>query len=231
MKKYKAIFFDLDHTLWDFDLNSEETIAEIFHNQKLEQLGITDPQLFIKEYKEVNKQMWDLYNENRISKEFLRSGRFRMALNAFNVSNDDLADTMASEYLKICPQKTNLFPGAIDTLDYLSQKYSLHVITNGFLEVQYTKIKNSGIGKYFDHIHISEEIGFKKPEPEIFHFAVKQAGTIHENCIMIGDNTETDIAGAQNAGIDHILFNPHRLEVPNFVNQSVNSLTELKILL
>jgi len=227
MKKYKAVFFDLDHTLWDFERNSSETILELFEKYNLLNLGVTEPSRFISVYKEVNARMWDMYHKNEISKKYLRTGRFNLALKNFGIQNDELAEMLATDYLSICPEKKYLFPGTIEILDYLSEKYKLHIITNGFVEVQYKKIKNSGLTAYFDHIHISEEIGFKKPEPEIFNFAVKQAGVVHENCIMIGDNTETDIGGALNAGIDHILFNPDSTKIPDFVNRSVSSLNEL----
>lgn len=227
MKKYKAIFFDLDHTLWDFELNSHEAIAELYMQHELSNKGINDFTEFIKVYKKVNHEMWDDYHHNRISKEALRFGRFSRALKSFNINDDGLAENLSIQYLEICPVKTNLFPNTLTVLDYLKQHYDLHIITNGFKEVQYLKIRNSGLEKYFSKIHISEEIGFKKPEPEIFLHAVKTAGTIPEKCIMIGDNLDTDIKGASNAGIDHVFFNPEGVLFQQSVMKEIRSLDEL----
>lgn len=227
MKKYKAIFFDLDHTLWDFELNSHEAIAELYTQHELSHKGINDFTEFIKVYKKVNHEMWDDYHHNRISKEALRFGRFSRALKSFNINDDGLAENLSIQYLEICPVKTNLFPNTLTVLDYLKQHYDLHIITNGFKEVQYLKIRNSGLEKYFSKIHISEEIGFKKPEPEIFLHAVKTAGTIPEKCIMVGDNLDTDIKGASNAGIDHVFFNPEGVLFQQSVMKEIRSLEEL----
>ncbi len=227
MKQYKAIFFDLDHTLWDFEANSKIAISELFATHNLQHEGIPSAQEFIKIYKKVNAIMWDEYHRNLISKEHLRYGRFERALANFGVQKRELAELLSVEYLQICPVKTLLFPGALSVLEQLKQKHSLHIITNGFKEVQYLKIKNSGLMPYFDHIHISEEIGFKKPEPEIFNYACKQARAVAEECIMIGDNLETDIAGARNANVDHIFFNPDKIEHNANVDLEISHLEEL----
>lgn len=228
MKKYKAVFFDLDHTLWDFEMNSELALSEIFYDHKLDNLGISGVLEFYNAYREINKNMWDQYHRNSISKEFLRSGRFKLTLDKFGIQDDKLAETLAADYLRTCPVKTNLFPGTLEILEYLSKKYSLHIITNGFREVQYLKIRQSGLEPFFTNIHISEEIGFKKPEPEIFHHAVKKSGTVHDHCIMIGDNLETDISGAENAGIDPVFFNPHKIKQERNVLHEINSLSQLR---
>ena len=227
MKKYKAIFFDLDHTLWDFEANSRTAISELFHTHNLNSFGIASSDDFIKIYKEVNTKMWDEYHRNLINKEHLRYGRFERALSHFGVQKRELTERLSTEYLDICPVKTILLPGAIKVLELLKQNHSLHIITNGFKEVQYLKIRNSGLMPYFDHIHISEEIGFKKPEPEIFNYACKQARAVSEECIMIGDNLETDIAGARNANVDHIFFNPEKIMHNADVNLEIAHLEEL----
>jgi len=231
MKKYKAVFFDLDHTLWDFETNSREAITEIFHKYQLTELGIPGCSEFIETYRRINHRMWNDYSLNLITKEALRAGRFQSALTAFGINNSDLANTMSAMYLQICPVKTNLFPGTKEILQYLSKKYSLHIITNGFKEVQHLKIGNTGLKHFFDQIHISEELGFKKPEPEIFHYAVKMARTVSENCIMIGDNLDTDISGAENAGIDPVFFNPNREQTGRKVFYEISTLEELRKIL
>ncbi len=228
MKNYKAVFFDLDHTLWDFETNSQESLAELFLKHELPSRGIADVTQFIKVYKKVNLEMWDDYHHNRISKDQLRFGRFNRTLNTFEIQDKPLAELLSVQYLEVCPVKQNLFPNAIEVLQKLKEKYSLHIITNGFKEVQYLKIKNSGLAPYFDQIHISEEIGFKKPEPEIFHYAVRLARASTDECIMIGDNLDTDIAGALNAGIDHIYFNPTgEIKKTTDVMKEVKSLSEI----
>jgi putative hydrolase of the HAD superfamily len=227
MKQYKAIFFDLDHTLWDFDRNSHETISELFIAHGLKLQGINCHESFISVYREINSGMWDAYHRNQINKEQLRSGRFNKALQKFNVVNDELAETLSSEYLRICPLKKHLLPGTMEVLNILKAKYSLHIITNGFKEVQHLKLKHSGIDNYFQHIHISEVIGFKKPEAEIFHHAVSKAQTVHENCLMVGDNLLTDIAGAENAGIDAVYFNPCKLKSESKIRCEINHLEQL----
>ncbi|MDQ3050695.1 MAG: YjjG family noncanonical pyrimidine nucleotidase [Bacteroidota bacterium] len=231
MKQYKAVFFDLDHTLWDFELNSQSAIAELYHEHKLESLGITGLHDFIAAYRDINKKMWDEYHRNTISKETLRAGRFSRTLESFGISNLKLAEQLAAGYITACPVKTNLFPGTMEILEYLSEKYSLHIITNGFKEVQHLKIRNSGIAHFFEHIHISEEIGFKKPEPEIFNYAVKQSRAVHEQCVMIGDNLDTDIAGAENAGIDPVFFNPLKIRNDRQVFYEIHQLAELRNIL
>lgn len=227
MKSYKAIFFDLDHTLWDFEMNSRETLSELFEKHETLINNVKSAEHFIDEYRMVNHQMWDDYHKNIITKEVLRFGRFNRTLKKFNIEDAELAEELSSQYLEICPTKKNLFPGTHSVLEYLQAKYSLHIITNGFKEVQYVKIKNSGIEKYFSNIHISEEIGFKKPEVEIFDYAVRQAKTSHDKCIMIGDNLETDIAGAKNAGIDTLFFNPSGQPTTSHSERQIISLNEL----
>ncbi len=228
MKNYKAIFFDLDHTLWDFETNSQESLAELFLLHELSSRGIEDVAKFISIYKKVNYEMWDDYHHNRISKEQLRFGRFNRTLHEFKIQDGALAELLSVQYLELCPVKQNLFPNAIEVLQKLKENYSLHIITNGFKEVQYLKIRNSGLAPFFDQIHISEEIGYKKPEPEIFHYAAKMARASTDQCIMIGDNLDTDIAGAVNAGIDHIYFNPTgEIEKTAVVMHEVKSLVEL----
>lgn len=210
MKKYRALFFDLDHTLWDFDRNSEETIAALFDMHGLKNRGIPDFGDFITLYRKINHEMWDAYHRHEISKETLRSGRFLRTLEHFGLPDGALAEKLSEEYLIECPKKTHLFPGTLETLYYLKvEKYPLHIITNGFKEVQYIKIRQSGLAPFFDAIHISEEVGFKKPEIEIFHHAAACASVHPSECMMTGDNHDTDIAGAINAGMAPVLFAPH----------------------
>lgn len=206
----KHIFFDLDRTLWDFERNSAETLTELFHELKLGETGINDVNDFIKTYICKNDQCWELYRLNQISKAELRTKRFHMAFEDFGVLNPSLAEKMGEAYIERSPYKTGLFPNTIDTLKYLSEKYTLHIITNGFEEVQYIKMEQSGILSYFKHITTSERAGYKKPDERIFKHAMQVGGASNYNSLMIGDDVEIDVRGAENAGMKSIHFQPDR---------------------
>jgi len=227
MKNIKAVFFDLDHTLWDFDTNSRETLQELYVDFKLEEIGVISSLAFIESYIEINHRMWDQYDNGVITKEFLRTGRFQEALSAHNVYDNILVDDLASSYLSRCPLKGNVMKGTFAILDYLSDKYELHIITNGFLEVQHIKLKSGQLADYFKHIHISEEVGYKKPHRKIFDHAVRLANTDHDRCVMIGDNPATDIKGALNAGVNAVLFDPEEKHKEVVNAEKVTTLTEL----
>lgn len=210
MKTYKHIIFDLDHTLWDFDKNSAETLGELFEHHSLQDKLNTDLESFIEYYKEINKQLWHLYNQHLISKEDLRIKRFQMLFEHFNYFDASLALTLDQEYISICPEKPHLIKGTIPLLEVLSQKYTLHLLTNGFKETQERKIKACGIEHFFQHMVTSECSGYNKPHRKMFSYILNKANAHYKECIMIGDNLKTDIQGAKNVGMDHVFFNPHR---------------------
>jgi YjjG family noncanonical pyrimidine nucleotidase len=225
-RKFKAVFFDLDHTLWDFEVNSEETITGLLQEHGILGNQVAEAGDFMGFYRSINKELWDRYHANAITKEELRVWRFSHSFRKFGIEDHDLSLLFADKYLEICPGKTALFPGAIDSLEALIKDHSLHIITNGFKEVQYRKLKNSGLIRYFEKVHISEEIGWKKPEPEIFQYALKEAGAAADESVMVGDNPDTDIAGAMNAGIQAILFDPEGLFEPAPPVWKARTLTE-----
>lgn len=218
------IFFDLDHTLWDFDKNSElafETILKESHPT----INITE---FIEAYIPINQACWKLYQNDKISHIELRYNRLKHTFDALNyVISDELIDAMSEDYIRILPDNNALFDGAIEILEYLKDKYNLHIITNGFADVQDRKITNSNIGSYFQTITNSEMAGVKKPNPIIFEYALNAANSKKENSIMIGDCLEADIEGALNAGIDAIFFNDKKSEAQQNIKQ-INHLLELK---
>lgn len=227
-KNIKHIFFDLDHTLWDFEKNSEEALSEIIAKcQKDCDFNFTLEE-FLDVYKPLNELMWELYRENKITKEDLRVRRFGDALIKFGITDLKIAEHIADEYVKISPRKTNLFPHAMDALEYLSKKYELHIITNGFAEIQSTKLKMSNIDIFFDKVITSEAIGVKKPHPLIFSHALKESGATKENSLMVGDNYEADILGAINSGIPAIYFN---MDLKNELHNNVKQITNLKELI
>ncbi len=231
MKQYKHIFFDLDHTLWDFDTNSKQALLQIYDEQKLTERGISSFDNFVGRYKAINDRYWALYHNNIVSKEKLRLGRFHDALKEFGVDDVALAESMAQSYLDLSPMQTALFPDAIEVLGYLQQKYALHLITNGFAEVQWIKLERSGLRPFFEHIIISEEVGTQKPDKEIFEIAMERAKTVSTECVMIGDNYNTDIVGARNAGMDQIFFNPKKNRKREAVTHEVATLLQLKEIL
>ena len=223
----KHLFFDLDHTLWDFDKNSEFAFDTIFKNQGFD----ISLQEFLNIYITRNQHYWKLYQVNQISHEDLRYFRLKDVFDAlkFEVS-DEVIHQLSEDYIKFLPEYNHLFDGAIELLDYLKPNYQLHIITNGFSEVQDKKLKNSNIGHYFQTITNSEIAGQKKPNPIIFDYALKSAKASKEESIMIGDSFEADILGAIDFGIDAIFFNESKTTINHDVYQ-VNHLLELKNIL
>ncbi len=228
---YNHIFFDLDHTIWDFDKNAEETLHELYHTYDLKQLGLHSPDLFIEVYTKNNHQLWADYHIGKISKEVLRSTRFSKTFIELGVSPELIPGKFEDDYVSICPTKTNLFPHAHDTLSYLQKKYKLHIISNGFKESTELKIGNTDLAKYFSTIFISEIIGFNKPDKAIFEHALSSADALVSESLMIGDSVEADIRGAQGFGMKAIYFNPERRETPDDVVHQIYCLSELVELL
>jgi len=226
-KHKKHLFFDLDHTLWDFDKNSGFAFDTIFKNQGFD----ISLQEFLNIYIPRNQHYWKLYQVNQISHEDLRYYRLKDVFDAlsFKVS-DQVIHQLSDDYIKHLPEYNHLFDGAIELLDYLKPNYQLHIITNGFSNVQDKKLSNSNIGHYFETITNSELAGQKKPNSIIFDYALKSAKASKEESIMIGDSFEADILGALDFGIDAIFFNEHKTEINHDVYQ-VNHLLELKNIL
>ena len=204
---YKHIFFDLDRTLWHFEANSQEVLSDMFNKFDITTLACISFDDFITKYREINHGLWDKYREGEVSKNFLSTERFDATLRYFEINNYEMAKEMGDFYLLESPYKKQLFPYTIELLDELSKKYKMHIITNGFVEVQYTKLEQSDLRKYFDKIIISEETKWKKPNPNIFHYSMEQAGATLEESIMIGDDLKADIKGAASVGMDQIWVN------------------------
>jgi putative hydrolase of the HAD superfamily len=227
MKQYQHIFFDLDHTIWDFDKNAEEALHELYIIHQLNTIGLASADAFIETYTQNNHKLWREYHVGNITKETLREARFKQTFLDLGVHPDVIPLGFEDEYVKLCPTKTNLFPNAHETLAYLSSKYPLHLISNGFKESQDIKINGTGIGKYFNHVIISELVGVNKPDKAIFEHAVNLAGTTKEQSLMIGDSLEADVLGALNFGMDAIYFNPFNSPKPDNVLVQINDLKEL----
>ena len=200
----KHIYFDLDHTLWDFDTNSRLTLQEMYVAFKMDKIGFENFDVFHKTYLKVNQVYWSWYRNGKITKEQLRVGRFRDTLLERDFSDDILVEQLQSYYVKESPEKAQLMPGAIEVLEHIWGRYELHIITNGFKEVQNRKLENSKISHYFRNVIISEETGFQKPDVRIFRHAERESGSTPGNSLMIGDSFEADILGATRAGWDAI---------------------------
>jgi YjjG family noncanonical pyrimidine nucleotidase len=222
--KITDIFFDLDHTLWDFDVNSELAFAIILKKEH-PTIEIAD---FIEKYAPINQACWKLYQYDKITHAELRYNRLKHTFDALEYFvSDGQIESIAHDYIQILPENNRLFDGTIEVLEYLEKKYNLHIITNGFAEVQYKKINNSNIGSFFKTITNSEMAGVKKPNPTIFEYALNLAQANKENSIMIGDCLEADVQGALDAGLDAIFFNDKKIPVKQNIKQ-VNHLLELK---
>jgi len=227
--KYKHLFFDLDHTLWDFETNSRHTLDELYKTMQLEKRGVDDFDRFHKNYLIHNDKLWERYRKGFIKVDELRWKRFWLTLLDFKIGDEKLAREMAVHFLDLLPTRTTLFPHTTEVLDYLVQKnYDLHLITNGFEKTQHSKLKYSGIDKYFVEVITSEGSNSLKPHKEIFDYAMQKAKADPLRSIMIGDDPEVDIKGAMNAGIDQVYVNHVEKVIdfkPTFV---VTSLSELK---
>ncbi|MFO7938674.1 MAG: YjjG family noncanonical pyrimidine nucleotidase [Bacteroidales bacterium] len=230
MKKYTHIYFDLDRTLWDFEANALETFRDLFDKHNLRVI-FDSFEAFHKTYQKHNEKLWMDYREQKISKHDLRNRRFELTLKEFGTENSRLAQTLGDEYIALSPQKTRLFPGTHEVLDYLSAKqYKLHIITNGFNEVQFLKLKNSKLEHYFSKVVTSENAGAQKPRPEIFHYALSSVHARKEESLMIGDDLTGDILGAQKYGIDQVFCNftkQQHQEKPTYEIQAIKDLKQI----
>ncbi len=225
MKDIKHVFFDLDHTLWDFEKNSDLTFKKVFNKNKVD----ADLTLFLEKYRPINREYWKLYREEKISKPDLRYQRLKRTFDGIKYEiSDDLINTIAIEYIDFLPHFNHLFDYTFEILDYLKENYQLHIITNGFQEIQTKKMESSRIISYFDRVITSESVGVKKPNPRVFEYALESAKAKKENAIMIGDSIEADIEGALSVGMKaiHCNFEDEDISNPRFL--SIKSLREIK---
>lgn len=222
--KITDVFFDLDHTLWDFEKNSALAFETVFKMQNVS----VDMDEFLHFYIPLNRIYWERYRKDEISQTELRFGRLKDTFDMINHTvSDDVVDLLSLEYVHYLPKFNHLYDGTIEILDYLKPKYNLHIITNGFAVVQDNKLNNSYITDYFKSVTNSEMAGVKKPNPLIFNYALNLANTKKEHSIMIGDCIEADVQGALDAGLDAVFFNENNVKVASTIKQ-VSHLLELK---
>lgn len=227
--KYHHLFFDLDHTLWDFEANSKATLRELHTALHLSERGVNDFDLFHKNYLQHNEKLWERYRNGYIKQEELRLKRMWLSLLDFKIADDKLAQEMSVRFLDMLPTRTILFPYTKEILEYLTHKgYTLHLITNGFEKTQHNKLMYSGLKSFFKEVITSEGSGSLKPNKEIFEFALEKSSATAGESIMIGDSIEVDIIGAMNAGIDQVYVNHLDIEPQIKPTYTVNSLKELE---
>jgi len=224
MTKIKHVFFDLDHTLWDFDKNSELALRQLFQDEKI----TCDFDVFHDHYLVINHAYWKRIEKDEVSKEELKYNRFKDAFVAIDYAvSSELIKIIGDEYLNYLAEQTLLFDNAIAVLEEFKTKYTLHIISNGFQEIQHYKIEKSGLLPYFKTIVNAETVGVKKPNPKIYHYALDLAGAKPEESIMIGDNLDADVYGALAVGLDAVFFNYKHQKVPVNI-KAINTLIELK---
>ena len=226
--KYKHLFFDLDHTLWDFERNSSESLEEIFHNLSLMQHGVTSKTTFIQSFLKINTKLWEAFDQGTLHHSFIRENRFRMVFTDLGLECPPNHVEIGEIYLNSLPTKKYLLEGALDVLNYArSAGYIMHIVTNGFNEIQAKKIASSGISHFFNNVITFDTANARKPDPEIFAFALRIANALKEESIMIGDNWIADIMGAKQFGIDTVYYNPAGLIFDEKPTYDIKRLEEL----
>ncbi len=223
MKNITHVFFDLDHTLWDYDRNAQETLSEIHSNLELQEF--VELEKFIKSFYSINDELWTRFNSGLIQREDIQRTRFASLFEKLGIRNENHLE-ISRYFVTFCSSKPHLMPEAIDALEYLKRKYRLHIITNGFKDVQPQKLKSSGIEKYFEIVVTSDGSKSRKPSPGIFEYALKLVEGKKEECVMIGDNPKTDIHGARDFGFRTILFDPSGKK-RSMADATIQSLSEL----
>ncbi|ALD22766.1 HAD family hydrolase [Hymenobacter sp. DG25A] len=232
MKSYRHLFFDLDHTLWDFETNADVTLRHLFDHHDLQRFGTFTVDAFIQVYSDINHGLWRLYQNNKITQQQLRATRFPRTFVKLGLTEADSPAGISEQFTDILPKKSAVFPYTYEVLDYLRDKgYELHLITNGFKDIQYIKLNASCLTDYFQEIVTSECCGHLKPDTRIFQHALERTGATAAESLMIGDNLECDVLGAYNAGIDQVYFNPEKRRHFNEVTYEISCLSELRAIL
>lgn len=232
MQDITHLFFDIDHTLWDFDKNSTHTLSYLYDYYQLNNKRIGDFEEFNKVYHDINDKLWDRFRKGFIDRQTLRWKRMWHTLLHYNIYDITLAKDMSEKYLEILPTQTALFPHAEEVLIYCkNKKYQLHIITNGFETTQKQKLQIAGIDIYFEKMISSEQAMSMKPKKEIFQYALRSTQALAQHSVMIGDALDVDILGAQNAGMHQIYFNPNKKKENHSATYEIHCLSEIKNIL
>ena len=224
MKNIKHVFFDLDHTLWDYEKNSIETLTDLVYKFGIDKQVTVEK--FLKVYQSVNEKLWHKFNNGQIDKAHIQQYRFPQVLRKLKVYIDHEPSDLSDYFINNCSIKPGLMPHTLTALNYLKEKYPMAIISNGFPEAQHPKMKSSGLDQYFDKVIISELVGWRKPQPEIYQHALSEMNASAATSVMIGDNPKTDIRGAEQAGLKAIFYNPtgNRKSVTEWEIQSLEEL-------
>lgn len=225
--RYKHLFFDLDHTLWDFHNNQITTLKILFENYNLGRF-FKDFDDFFEQYMPINTELWNEYQHGRIPKRAVKVGRFHQTFSQAGFDDIVVAEAFANDFVSGNSLQTQVIPNAIEVLEYLKKKrYHLYIITNGFREAQHTKMEKSGLTPFFERIFISEDIGASKPHRDFFEYAIKSANARKAESLVIGDSLENDIKGARDFGVDQVYFNPENIPHEEKISKEISSLKEL----
>ena len=228
---YRNLFFDLDDTLWAFSENACDALEEVYHKHRYDRFFHSFGH-FHALYQQRNLELWEAYGKGQVTKSELNRQRFLYPLEAVGAGDARLAQTFADDYFAIIPTRQKLMPHAREALEYLSARYNLYILSNGFRELQYRKMCSSGIGHYFRKVILSEDIGVLKPHPAIFHFALSATQSELSRTLMIGDNWENDIAGAAGVGMHQVFYDvSRRQDLPFRPTYRIADLSELMELL
>ncbi|MGD1841740.1 MAG: YjjG family noncanonical pyrimidine nucleotidase [Thermonemataceae bacterium] len=228
--KYQHIIFDLDHTLWDFNKSATETLLELFTEYGLAHFDVT-PTQFVETYLQVNGELWKRYNYGEISQQMLREIRFGQVFERMGLSKVQVPSQISQQYSERCPAKPYLIPHALAILQYLQPRYPLHIITNGFSDIQQVKLRESGILHFFEEVVTSCDAACKKPDKRIFEYLLEKLAADPVDCLMIGDNLATDIRGATNIAMEAVYFNPSREVHEETTAYEISCLSELQDIL
>jgi len=229
MSRYKHLFFDLDRTLWDFEKNSRISLLEMYQNMGIDNY-VPSVDLFLSLFDKYNAMMWREFERGNISKDIMRVKRFDLILRDVKIKNIDFAKELNNAYLKICPSKPHLFDKAQETLTMLSEKYVLHIVSNGFIDIQENKMHASGIHHFFKEIITCDVSGYVKPDKRMFDYALNRCKIDRKQVLMIGDDYENDIVGAINSGIDSCFVDYAKGKCDN-ATYYIHHLSELTVIL
>ncbi len=212
---YRHLFFDLDHTLWDFDRNSTDSLAELYDVHRLADVGVLSAAAFSQHFISINHALWADFDQNRIDHEYIRLHRFPMVFGALGlVADPGLCADLNDGYLYRLARKPYLIDGARELLDYLTGRYALHIITNGFSDIQSIKMESADLTRYFTHVVTLENAGAKKPNRRIFEYALAVSGASVSESLMLGDSYTADVLGAIDVGLDTVFYNPAAKPTP-----------------
>lgn len=226
MPKYQHLFFDLDHTLWDFATNEQVTLKNLFQRYRLDK-HFSDFKAFFATYQPINSDLWLRYRNKLITKTQLNTGRFHQTFLTGGLNSETMAKNFAADFIRENALQTTLVPHTLEVLDYLKPRYHMHIITNGFIETQQLKLDESGLSPYFERLFVSEKVGAQKPKRAFFEYAIKSCNARKKESLVIGDSLDADIQGAKNFGLDHVYFNPAKIKHNETVHKEISSLREL----